>query len=93
VLGISPEAQYSNTAFSMEPEDRMVLYTDGVLEAMNKRDELFGKHRLKQSIEDDANLSADRFCDALMGKLEAWAGIGLGQTQPDDVTLVVVDVK
>ena len=91
VLGISPDVQYSNTAFSLEPEDRMVLYTDGVLEAMDKRDELFDRHRLKQSIEDDANLPADRFCDALLGKLEAWAGIGPGQAQADDVTLVVVD--
>ena len=93
VLGISPEVQHSNTEFSLEFEDRIVLCTDGVLEAMNGRDELFGKHRLKQSIEEDANLPAGRFCDALLRKLEAWAGTGLGQTQADDVTLVVVDFR
>lgn len=60
---------------------------------MNGRDELFGKHRLKQSIEEDAKLPAGRFCDALLRKLESWAGTGPGQTQADDVTLVVVDFK
>lgn len=93
VLGISPEVQYSNTEFSFEVEDRILLCTDGVLEVMNGRDELFGRHRLKQSIEEDAKLPADRFCDALLGKLETWAGTRPGQAQADDVTLVVVDFK
>ena len=64
---------------------------DGALEAMNGYHELFGKHRLEQSIEEDANLPASRFCDALLRKLDAWAGPR--QTQTDDVTLVVVDFK
>lgn len=93
VLGVTPDVQYANTEFSFQFEDRIVLCTDGILEAMNKRDELFGRHRLKQSIEVDANLPADRFCDALLANLEAWAGSGPGQAQADDVTLVVVDFK
>jgi phosphoserine phosphatase RsbU/P len=93
VLGISPDVQYANAEFSLQPEDRIVLCTDGVLESMDKRDELFGTQRLKQSIEDDAKLSGHRFCDALLGKLEAWTGIEPGQPQADDVTLVVLDVK
>lgn len=93
VLGVAPDVQYANTEFTVQVEDRIVLCTDGVLEAMNKRDELFGKQRLKQSIEDGAHVPGDRFSDALLGKLEAWTGSGPGQAQADDVTLVVVDFK
>lgn len=93
VLGVSPDVQYTNTEFTIQVEDRIVLCTDGVLEVMNKREELFGKQRLKQSIEDDAHLPAVRFCDALLANLEVWAGSGPGQAQADDVTLVVVDFK
>jgi sigma-B regulation protein RsbU (phosphoserine phosphatase) len=93
VLGVSPDVQYANTEFRVEIEDRIVLCTDGVLEAMNKHDELFGRQRLKQSIKDDAHVSGDRFCDALLGKLGAWTGSGRGQGQADDVTLIVVDFK
>lgn len=93
VLGISADVQYSNTTFSLEFEDRMVLYTDGVPEAMNKREELFGRRRLKKSIEDDANLPPDRFCDAVLERLETWTGRGPGQGQSDDITLIAVDFK
>lgn len=78
ILGISPEAQYSNTGFSLEPGDRLVLYTDGIPEAMNKHDELFGRDRLKQCVKDDAGLPADRFCDSPLEKLQAWAGTARG---------------
>ena len=93
ILGISPETQYSNTVFSLEPEDRLVLYTDGIPEAVNKHDEHFGGQRLKRSIEENAGFSPDRFCDSLLEKLGAWTGTGPGQPHADDVTLVVVDFK
>jgi sigma-B regulation protein RsbU (phosphoserine phosphatase) len=93
ILGISPETQYSNTVFSLEPQDRLVLYTDGIPEAMNKRGEHFGGQRLKQSIEDDAGLSPGRFCDSLLETLGAWAGTSAEQPHADDVTLVVMDFE
>lgn len=45
-LGLLPEADYQNTAMHLAPGDRLVLYTDGLLEARNRAGELFGFARI-----------------------------------------------
>jgi phosphoserine phosphatase RsbU/P len=44
-LGITPDADYSETACQLNPNDRLTFVSDGVVEATNERRELFGFHR------------------------------------------------
>ena len=44
-LGIAPDVCYSETAFQLNPNDRLTFVSDGVIEAINERHELFGFHR------------------------------------------------
>jgi sigma-B regulation protein RsbU (phosphoserine phosphatase) len=44
-LGITPDVCYSETTFQLNPNDRLTFVSDGVVEATNKRRELFGFHR------------------------------------------------
>ena len=44
-LGITPDVYYSETTFQLNPNDRLTFVSDGVVEATNKRRELFGFHR------------------------------------------------
>jgi len=44
-LGITPDVCYSETAFHLNPNDRLTFVSDGVVEATNERRELFGFHR------------------------------------------------
>ena len=44
-LGITPDLCYSETAFQLNPNDRLTFVSDGVVEATNERRELFGFHR------------------------------------------------
>ena len=44
-LGITPDLCYSETTFQLNPNDRLTFVSDGVVEATNKRRELFGFHR------------------------------------------------
>jgi len=44
-LGIMPDVSYSETAFQLNPEDRLTFVSDGVVEATNEYRELFGFHR------------------------------------------------
>ncbi len=70
--------------------DRLVLYTDGLVEARNSRLEMYGFPRLYKTIGQLDKLSADDGADALIADVALWTG------QPkhfeDDLTLVWIDI-
>jgi serine phosphatase RsbU (regulator of sigma subunit) len=51
LLGLEPNANYpEDITFALEPDDFLFLYTDGLTEAKNKKDAMFGKKRLKSTL-------------------------------------------
>lgn len=88
-LGILRESNYEETSVSLNQGDTVVLYTDGVVEAMNDRQELFGFDRLLESIREGRGLSADGLLEKVMTDVTDFVG---GVEQHDDLTLVVVSV-
>ena len=93
VLGIMEEARYEALEFLIEPGDRYVLCTDGILEAANAAREQFGTDRLMRFIENHKHLEADQFSQTLLNDLSQWSNQTTEQGQPDDITLVVIDFK
>jgi phosphoserine phosphatase RsbU/P len=93
MLGLFPEAAYSATEIPLRPGDRCLLYTDGVVEAMNAAQEEFGKARLEQFLAKHPDLPADRFSTALLDEISRWAGPSSGQRQDDDITVLVLDFQ
>jgi serine phosphatase RsbU (regulator of sigma subunit) len=89
LLGILPNAGYTEKMAPLERGDRCVLYTDGLLEATCPDGEEFGSERLQGFVAENASLAASAFCDALVQKLADWRG-ETGQQQ-DDLTIVAVD--
>ncbi len=67
--------------------DIIVLGTDGIWEARNPNDEMFGKERLMNLIRDNASRSAKAIQDAVIAALDDFLG---GRPQEDDVTLAVI---
>ncbi|MCP3959318.1 MAG: PP2C family protein-serine/threonine phosphatase [bacterium] len=92
LLGRFAEARFENAAVSVEPGDRVVLFTDGVVEARGVNDEQFGEERLRQAIEAHAELPAEDLVEALLVALSRWSGTERGESQDDDVTLLVVEI-
>lgn len=90
-LAFVPEVPYATAEVRLVRGDRVVLFTDGLLEAMNLRGEFFGDERLRELVAADGSHGADRFADRLLEELRRW--IGPGAQLQDDVTLVVVDVR
>jgi phosphoserine phosphatase RsbU/P len=86
-LGFSPDADYDELEQPLEAGDRLLLYTDGLIEAWNAGDELFGIDRVKTSIAAAAALPPDEAADALLAGMNAWSG----QPAADDLTIVLVD--
>jgi sigma-B regulation protein RsbU (phosphoserine phosphatase) len=85
-LGIKPDEVYPEQSIALQPADRIVLYTDGVIESVNGEGEVFGTNRLDEStINNDA--SAQQILEAI---LESWVEFTTGMSSSDDRTLVVV---
>ena len=89
-LGIVKGGVYQATEVALEPDDLLVFYSDGVLEAMNTDGELFGFDRLLASVADGRRLGAT----ALLDKLQMDVARHVGRAeQHDDVTIVVLKVE
>ncbi|GAB4423601.1 MAG: ATP-binding protein [Turneriella sp.] len=89
VLGIRKAAAITVEMQHLQPETRLVLFTDGVIEMTNKRGQFFDEERLVQVLEElrDAPLAAVK--ERLLASLREFAE---GEQFLDDVTFVLLDV-
>ena len=70
------------------PGERLVLFTDGIIEAANEAQELFGRRRLLGTLNDCADAGPQQTADAVLDAVDAFRN---GAPQSDDETIVVVD--
>ncbi|MGB2627848.1 MAG: PP2C family protein-serine/threonine phosphatase [Candidatus Acidiferrum sp.] len=88
-LGILPDWNYEEEAFPLSSGDRLVLYTDGLTEAMNSDQQEFGERRLLELCSNNNALNASELLAAIRNEVVSFCN---GNFQ-DDFTLVVVAVK
>ena len=93
ILGQVQETVYINTGLELQTSDRFVLYTDGIIEALNPAGEIYGGDRLKAFLEANSGLAAEQFCDRLVDTIAGWCGRGSRNSLDDDLTLLVVDFE
>lgn len=93
VLGHFPDETYSVAHLPVEPGDKAVVYTDGILESKNPSEEMFGVDRFKQFLDSNHTLGADQFVDSLLEELARWSGHPTGHGQQDDITVLTIDFK
>jgi phosphoserine phosphatase RsbU/P len=79
-------ADYTTRTHPIEPGDRLVLYTDGVLEAENVHGEEFGPDRLHAQLRETATLSSTEAADHIISSVQGWSS-----TQSDDLTILLCD--
>ena len=93
ILGQFEDIQFKNIRFALKPDDRIILYTDGIVETSNTTHTLFGFDRLKEFIVSNAQLPAGQFADALIRQLFNWSGKPSEEALDDDLTLIVADYQ
>jgi len=93
ILGPFPEARYESAERNLEPGDRILMYTDGIIEAFNAEEEEFGDQRLKDLLSNCGDLSAESFADKILDEVRLWSGVKPDDTLEDDLTLIVIDVQ
>lgn len=86
-LGIRPDAEYKEGRTSLQPSDVLVIYSDGVSEAVSPQGEEFGTQRLYDVVSRNLDASAAGIRDRIEAALTKWAQ---GTPAADDITLVIV---
>src|SRR5215475_6794670 len=86
-VGLVPEAEYTTVCLKLEPGDTLVLFSDGVTEAMDPAEQLFGVQRLREVLNGQAQAPLE---DLQQIVLQAVENFERGGSQADDLTLLLV---
>jgi phosphoserine phosphatase RsbU/P len=86
-VGLVPEAEYTAVCLKLEPGDTMVLFSDGVTEAMDPAEELYGVPRLVELLNGRLECPLEDLQKCVLESVETFTR---GASQADDLTLLIV---
>ncbi len=86
-VGLVPEAEYTAVCLKLEPGDTLVLFSDGVTEAVDPDEQMFGTPRLKQLLTGQLECPLEHIQKCVLEGVENFAR---GAHQADDLTLLIV---
>ncbi len=86
-LGLMDGLSFAEKEVTLEPGERLFLYTDGITEAFNPKDEEYGDDRLKEVLEATTSETADKLIDEVIESVDMFAA---DQPQADDITCLSI---
>jgi phosphoserine phosphatase RsbU/P len=89
-LGLFPNVAYDEFTEHIQPGDAIVFVSDGILDAQNAQEEMYGSERLGSMLCGRAGHSAQEIADAILADVSRFQG---GQDRFDDETIIVLRVK
>lgn len=90
LLGAFDFVEYKPRQTRLAPGDVVVMYTDGVTEAVNADNQMFGDERLEELVKESVSLSAEEIKLRILDDVLSFTA---GLPQGDDITLIVLKVK
>lgn len=90
LMGFSELATYQSRTLVLGPSDTLLLYTDGVTEAMNTQHKLYREERLKTLVDACADATPREIDEAVREDLVVWAA---GAEQSDDITMLTICLR
>ncbi|OHD12885.1 MAG: hypothetical protein A2Y41_10105 [Spirochaetes bacterium GWB1_36_13] len=87
-LGIFEGEKYDTCSLDLKERDRILLFTDGILEAVNSKNEMFGESRLKDYLSTRNHLDVKQFVQELMREISDFCG---GRPPRDDRAVLCID--
>lgn len=87
VLGIMDNFLFEEDEINLDLGDVLAIYSDGIAEAMNGKDEMFGEDRIEEILLQRCNESADKIIEFVIEAVKKFTGT---TPQSDDITLVVI---
>ena len=89
VVGVVKDLPFQVTSHSLRNGDRLVLYTDGVIEARDEQAALYGEERLMDIIAKNMSLNVKDFTEHVFTDLQAFCG---NSPRCDDIALFAIDI-
>jgi sigma-B regulation protein RsbU (phosphoserine phosphatase) len=89
-LGILPDAKYESASVALAPGDWLIIFTDGLVEAVNANTEEFDEPRLLSALEAGTSASPKELLDRLMANVDLFVG---STPQHDDITCLLVKAE
>jgi sigma-B regulation protein RsbU (phosphoserine phosphatase) len=89
LLGVFDYAEFDAESLPLKANDTLVFYTDGVTEAENTSEEIYGTERLIEVIAQNSFLGADELCQKIEADLIEFTAT---QQRSDDLTVVVIKI-
>ena len=89
-IGVDKATVYTDIEFPVEPGDIIVLYTDGLVEAVDANSRQYGVDNIKSLIKENANLKATDISTKIKKSLKEFCG---SAKQHDDQTLLVIKIQ
>jgi sigma-B regulation protein RsbU (phosphoserine phosphatase) len=90
VLGGLENIQYQQNEITLKPDDRVYLYTDGVTEAINCDDELFGDSRLLKIMNNNMDFGLKELLFHVQEEIDIFV---MEREQFDDITMLIMEYK
>jgi phosphoserine phosphatase RsbU/P len=87
ILGCLEEFRFQSKQIKLKPGDQLFLYTDGVTEAFNAKDQLYGEERLETYLQGKLNQTLE---ETVCGCIQEVANYSTGTAQSDDITLMAI---
>ena len=89
ILGVRRDFPYEQETIDLATGDVLLLYTDGVIEAANSQQELFGEERLADLLRDSHHLEPQELINRIFQQVRLFTG---SHSFNDDVSLIVMKV-
>jgi serine phosphatase RsbU (regulator of sigma subunit) len=86
VIGVLPDFPYRVQRIELQGVKAICLYSDGVTEAINEREEMYGDDRLLEAYSATAKASSKEWVEAMMAQVTAFRG---KQPPSDDITILI----
>jgi sigma-B regulation protein RsbU (phosphoserine phosphatase) len=87
VLGLMDDAEFQSRTVTLQPGDRIFLYTDGVTEAMDSHEDFFSDPRLKELLQRINGSSLEAITQSVVAEVKNFS---IGVPQTDDITVLTL---
>jgi len=89
-VGALEHPKFTTSSQTLQPQERIAIYSDGVVECFSKAEEMFGKDRLLNLLSESAGKTQEKAIESIKQTLRSW---NASDEFADDVTLLLIDYR